>query len=552
MINRRGFLQSSIIAPFAIKEITTHGKPSDDTAGKNSTTTPVRFDIVIYGATPAGIAAAVAAAREGKSVVIIEPLPIAGGILSGGMGFSDSNQMHRETLGGIFKEYYKRIEKYYISRGEKLSYQINNTNGTTWRTEPHVNELVFNKMMEEEKVTLFLNEKIRTVQQKNNAIESITTYSGMQLSGKVFIDASYEGDLMAFAGVEYRVGRESKAEFNESVAGVRFPKKQVDITAVDSYGEPLPLISTTHMQQDGLADNHIMAYSFRLCLTKDPANRVPIAKPANYNPNQYELLRRYYKAFPDYGMPIDLYPIPGNKYDGNNGIRKQISMALVGENWAYPEANYERREVIQNKFKDFTQGLLYFLKTDPAVPKKVHDRINELGYAKDEFEAFGHFPPVFYVREARRMVGEYFLTQDDILKNRTKPDSVGIGSFPIDSHDCQRILTKDKGFINEGTIFNSLFRIDKLGYAYQVPYRSIIPRYKDCTNLLVPVCLSASHVALASIRVEPTWMVLGESAGIAAAVAVESNAPVQKLDYGQLATRLKKRGQILALPAHLI
>ncbi|SMC69542.1 FAD-dependent oxidoreductase [Pedobacter nyackensis] len=505
------------------------------------------YDVVVYGATPAGITAAVAASREGKSVVMIEPLRIAGGMMSGGLGFSDSNQMFRETLGGLFEEFHKRVEKVYADRNIQLNYRVDEKDTKYWTYEPHVAELVFNTMLKEAGVKVVLNETLKSAKLKGATIQTLKMRSGKAFSGKVFIDASYEGDLMAAAGVSYRVGREGRDEFGESFAGAVYQKKAVGLSPLDAHKKPLPLISGTALTPDGQGDHRIMTYSFRLCLSEDPTNRIAFKKPKDYNADKYELFRRFYKISPKTGIPFDLYPIPGNKLDGNNGIGGQLSTGLVGENWDYPDASPKRRQEIWDKHRNYTEGLLYFLMTDPAVPEAVRKRMEMLGYAKNEFAQYNHFPPVLYVREARRMVGAYFLTQKDILETKEKPDPIGIGSFPIDSHDCQRIAMPDGGFINEGTIFPAKTRIEGRGIAYQIPYRSITPKATECTNLLVPVCASSSHVAFSSLRVEPAWMVMGESAGIAAAVAVEEKVNVQNINLAKLTERLKAKRQVLTL-----
>lgn len=507
------------------------------------------YDVLVYGATPAGITAAVAAAREGKSVVMIEPLSIAGGMMSGGLAFSDSNQMFRETLGGLFEEFHKRVEAVYAKKGIPLNYRVDEKDTKFWTYEPHVAELVFHTLLKEAGVQVVLNESLKSARLKDKAIQTLKMRSGKEFSGKMFIDASYEGDLMAAAGVSYKVGREGRDELGESFAGAVYQKKAMGVISSDQDKKPLPLITGTTVTPEGQGDHRIMTYSFRLCLSEDPANRVPFKKPKGYNPDQYELFRRFYKLSPTSGIPFDLYPIPGNKLDGNNGIGARLSTGLVGENWDYPDAKPKRRQEIWNNHRNYTEGLLYFLMTDPAVPEAVRKRMNNLGYAKDEFAKYGHFPPVLYVREARRMVGEYFLTQKDILETKEKPDAIAIGSFPIDSHDCQRILTPGGGFINEGTIFPAKTRIEGRGIAYQIPYRIITPKATECTNLLVPVCVSASHVAFSSLRVEPAWMVMGESAGIAAAIAIEEKVGVQNISLPKLTERLKAKHQILTLLA---
>lgn len=507
-----------------------------------------QYEVVVYGATPSGIAAAVAAAREGQKAVIIEPLNIVGGMMSGGLSFSDSNQMARESLGGIFEEIHLRIEEIYKEKGVELPYDVSVKDNRKWMYEPHVAERVFLDMLREAGVKVVLNETIKSALKEGAVITGIKTYSGNVYSGKVFVDASYEGDLLAAAGVKYRVGREGRDEYNESLAGAIYSKEKVKITAHNKNCKPLPLINSRKLSPEGKGDHRIMTYSFRLCLSSDPNNQVPFIKPKNYDPALYEIFRKFYKEYPETRVPIDFYPLPDNKFDGNNGIGLQLSSGLVGENYEYPEAKPEKRQKIWDNHKNFTQGLLYFLQNDPGMPENIREYMSGLGYAKDEFANSDHFPPVLYVREARRMVGEYFLTQSDILENVEKKDPIGIGSFPIDSHDCQRIATEDGGFINEGTIFPGHLEGRHIGRPYQIPYRAITPKVDECSNLLVPVCLSSSHVAFSSIRVEPTWIVLGQSAGVAAAMAVEQDKSVQSLDYSTLVDRLKSQKQIMELP----
>ncbi len=515
-----------------------------------TSTASSRFDIVVYGGTPAGIAAAVAAARDGKSVAIVEQLEIVGGMMSGGLSFSDSNQTARETLGGIFEEFHLAVEKHYTDQGTTLPYSVSDKlSNKPWTYEPHVAEKTFRDMLNTAGVKVHLGEALASVQMEDQAIRSITTRSGQKFSAGVFIDASYEGDLLAAAGVSYRVGRESSSQHNESLAGARYPKKPVDVSPLGDDGKPLPFINETEKSAEGQGDDRIMAYSFRFCFSRDPANQVPFTRPADYDPARYELFRRYFKATPDVPRAFDLYRLPNNKLDGNNGIGLQLSLAFVGESAAYPEASYEERQRIWQAHRSYSEGFFYFLKTDDSVPQHIRKTIDKIGYAKDEFEKFGHFPPVLYVREARRMEGAYFLTQADILENTTKTDCIAIGSFPIDSHDCQRIAIGNGSFLNEGTIYPKRLETRKIGQPHQLPYRAITPKAEQCENLLVPVCLSASHVALSSVRVEPTWIVLGQSAGIAASLAIDEKVPVQQVEYAKLKQRLIDAGQVLELPA---
>ena len=489
-----------------------------------------------------------AAAREGKKVIILEPLNLVGGMMSGGLSFSDSNQMARESLGGIFEEIHLRIEAIYKQRGVKLPYDVSVKDNRKWMYEPHVAERVFLDMLREAGVAVALNETLKSAKMNGSSITAIKTYSGKVYEAKVFIDASYEGDLLAAAGVAYRVGREGRNEFNESLAGAIYPKDKVAVRATKENGKLLPLVNGKMLSPEGAGDKRLMTYSFRLCLSSDAKNMVPFYKPEGYDPKQFQLFSAYYKANPTVRTPIDFYPIPGSKFDGNNGIALQVSSGLVGENYKYPEAKPKQRQKIWDAHQRFTEGLLYFLQNDESMPEPIRKQMSTLGYAKDEFANTGHFPPVLYVREGRRMVGEYFLTEADILTNTAKEDAIGISSFPIDSHDCQRIATEDGGFINEGTIFPVHVKGRYIGQPHQIPYRAITPKASECTNLLVPVCVSSSHVAFSSIRVEPTWIVLGQSAGIAAAMAVERESAVQDLEYDSLAKRLKGQNQVLELP----
>lgn len=511
---------------------------------------PKSFDVVVYGATPSGICAAVAASREGATVALVEPMDLVGGIMSSGLSFSDSNQTARECLGGLFEEIHLRIEKDYVDRGITLPYRVREKDQKPWTYEPHVAEKVFNAMLRESGVTVLLEQDIRSVDKQGPRITKLTTTGGVDIQGRVFVDASYEGDLMARAGVRYRVGREGRDEYGESLAGKQFTKKEVPASPFITPGTLLPLMTGTNAGDLESGDEQIMTYSFRLCLSTDPDNRVPIAKPVDYDPSRFELYRRMFAAAPNTPFPIDLYPIPGGKLDGNNGIGKQFSLGLVGASREWPDASPERRREIWNDHKSYTHGLLWFLAHDEGVPEAIRKQAQALGLAKDEFAKYGHWPPVLYVREARRMVGEYVLTQADIRENIEKPDPIAVASFPIDSHDCQRVPGPNGGVLNEGTIFPERFKSGRaIGQPHHLPYRAVLPKAAECDNLLVPVCLSASHVALCSVRVEPTWMVLGQSCGIAAALIARQDIPARELPYDQLRHRLLAAKQHLELPA---
>ncbi|TWT34332.1 FAD-dependent oxidoreductase [Blastopirellula retiformator] len=507
------------------------------------------FDVVVFGATPGGVAAAVAAAREKEvSVALVEPLDIVGGVMSSGLSFSDSNQTDRRVLLGLFEEIHQRIEKKYVARGVKLPYQVKVKDHSSWTYEPHVAENVFHEMLQEAGVQVFLSEKLVDVEKRTSKIVRITTNQGA-FRAQTFVDATYEGDLMAKAGVPWTIGRESRDKYGESLAGRQFPKSVVtNVNPYDDNGDLLPLMTAKSAGDVEAGDQRVMTYSFRLCLTKDPANRVAIEKPANYDPARYELVRRYVTAHPPRRLLFDLYPLPGNKLDGNNSIGGQVSIGLVGGPNEWCEASYAERRQIQQDHRDYTEGLFWFMANDPSMPENLQAEMQQMGYCRDEFAKWGHFPPVLYVREGRRMLGRYVLTQRDVLEQLPHEDSIGVSSFPIDSHDVQRVPSDDgKGYVNEGTIFPVRIPGRRVGYAYQVPYRAITPQELDCDNLLVPVALSASHVALSSVRVEPTWIMLGQSAGIAAAMAAKRQVAVQKLPYSELKEHLQAAGQALDL-----
>jgi len=366
-------------------------------------------------------------------------------------------------------------------------------------------------------------------------------------TAKVFIDATYEGDLMARAGVVWHIGRESRDEYGESFAGRQYPKEKMAINGFDANGLPLPFITSVRPGDDQAGEETVMVYSFRLCLTKKPANRVPFPAPKAYDPARFELVRRYFQKYPNAPLPWDLYPLPGDKFDANNGIGKMFSMGLVGEANGWCASDPKGRAALWEKHKQYTIEFYQFLTTDAAVPAKIRATMAELGLCRDEFPDTGHWSPQLYVREGRRMDGRYTLTQKDIIDDPKKEDAIAVSSFPIDSHDCRRIALPD-GVINEGTIYPVRIPGRRHGYAYHVPYRAITTSASECTNLLVPVALSATHVAYSSVRVEPTWMAIGQSAGIAAALAAKAGVSVQALEYAQLRARLLAQHQVLDLP----
>lgn len=502
-------------------------------------------DVIVYGATPGGFCAAIAAAREGASVILLEPTDHVGAMSTGGLSHCDSNQMARSTVMGLFDEWHTRIVKDYTDRGLPAPYNPTVKDQSVWTFEPHVAMRVTMRMLDEAGVKVMTECYLKSVKKDGTKLTSVLT-SGGDFRAKVFVDGTYEGDLMAAAGVEWTVGREGRGEFDEPLAGKQFPKRKMNINGFDEDGHLLPLVTTDDPGPDDAGDQNVMTYSFRLCLTEDPKNRVPMPKPAHYDPARFEIIRRAIAAGVKVGF--DMYPLPGGKLDGNNSIGGQFSLGLIGGGNDWHSADEAGRKEIWEAHKQYALEFFHFLTTDDAVPADVRERYSRLGLCRDEFADYDHFSPALYVRESRRMRGQYVISQKDILQSPTKADAIAISSFPIDSHDCQRIAYKGGGVINEGTIFPVRRQNPKQGYAYHVPYRSIVPKPQQCSNILVPVALSCTHVGISSLRIEGTWMIIGQSAGIAAALAADQNIAVQDVPYPLLRDRLLAQQQVLELP----
>ena len=503
-------------------------------------------DVVVYGSTPGGVCAAIAAAREGASVILLEPTDHVGGMSTGGLSHCDSNQMVRSTLMGLFDEWHTRVVKDYTDRGLKAPYDPAAKDQSRWTFEPHVAMRVTRQMLDEAGVKLLTKRYLESVTKQGPRIASLVTKNGT-FRARVFVDGTYEGDLMAAAGVDWRIGREGRDEYGESLAGKQYSKKKMAISGFDDDGEPLPLVTTNDAGLDEAGDTKIMTYSFRLCLTEDPENRVPMPKPEHYDPARFEVVRRALQAG-EGRIGFDRYPLPGRKLDGNNSIGGQFSIGLVGGGNQWHLADEAERKNIWEAHKQYTLEFIHFLRNDPAVPVAIRKQYARLGLCRDEFAGYDHFSPALYVRESRRMRGMYVISQKDILEKPAKPDPIAISSFPIDSHDVQRVALKEGGVINEGTIFPVRRKAPKQGYAYHVPYRAILPRPQQCDNLLVPIALSCTHVGISSLRIEGAWMAIGQGAGVAAALATKEDVPVQRLDYVNLRERLLAQGQVLDLP----
>jgi len=503
-------------------------------------------DVIVYGSTPGGFCAAIAAAREGASVILLEPTAHVGAMSTGGLSHCDSNQMVRSTVMGLFDEWHTRVVKDYTDRGLKAPYNPAVKDQSKWTFEPHVAMRVTTQMLKEAGVKVLTQRYLKSVTKTGPRLTAINTSNGVY-TAKVFVDGTYEGDLMAAAGVEWTIGREARDEYNESMAGKRYPKSKMNINGFDNNGNLLPLLTTTDGGREEDGDRNVMTYSFRLCLTTDPDNFIPLPKPANYDPTRFEIVRRAFQSG-EKRIGVDLYPLPGGKLDGNNSIGGQFSLGLVGGGNHWHSADEAGRKKIWEAHKQYTLEFLHFLSTDPSVPEPVRKKYAGLGFCKDEFAASGHFPPALYVRESRRMKGMYVISQKDILDSPEKDDPVAISSFPIDSHDCQRIALPGGGVVNEGTIYPVRRSNPKQGYAYHVPYRAILPKPGQCDNLLSPIALSCTHVGISSLRIEGTWMIIGQSAGIAAALAARGGVAVQELPYVKLRERLVAQGQVLELP----
>jgi hypothetical protein len=507
---------------------------------------PRRFDVIVYGGTAGGVIAAVAAGRERKSVLLIEPGKHLGGMVSGGLEATDSG--NRAAIGGYSREFFDRVREYYVRKYGVAAPQVKDCSGG-FHFEPHVAEQVFKQMLNEAKVELlFEQRRLLTVAKTGSKIDFLVTQTGAtftypKVAAAVFIDASYEGDLMAKAKVSYTVGREGRDQYKESIAGVqaRSPSHQwsVKISSFGENGKLLPFVQPGPAGQAGAADKKVQAYNFRLCMTDEKNIQVPFPKPSHYDASRYELLARYLAQRPDLKVGQLMNPVrmPNGKTDTNNN--GPFSTDHIGANWNYPDADDVERERIRQDHVEYTQGFLYFLANDPHVPPALHEEMNRWGLAKDEFVDTGHWPHQLYVREARRMLGSYIMTQADILEQRTKADSVGLGSYNTDSHHVQRVPTEDGAVINEGD-----FQVHVAPYA--IPYRSLVPKGAECENLLVPVCLSASHVAYGTIRMEPVYMILGQACGVAAALAIDGETTVQAVPVDKLVAKLKAQKAVLS------
>ena len=517
-------------------------------------------DVIIYGGTSSAVIAAVQVAKMGKKVILVSPDKHLGGLSSSGLGWTDTG--NKAVIGGLARDFYHRLYLHYQDSTawrwqEKDAYgnkgqgnaAIDGENRTMWIFEPHAAELVFEALVKEYKIPVHreaLLDRENGVLMEAGVIRSIRTLDGSIYSASQFIDASYEGDLMASAGVSYTIGRESIEKYGEQWNGIQTGvfhhghhfKSDISpyIIAEDSASGVLPGISKEDPGEYGASDRRVQAYCFRLCLTDHPENRVSITRPPDYDSARYELLRRVFAS--GWTEVFDKFdPIPNHKTDVNN--HGPFSSDNIGMNYDYPEADYKRRTEIISEHIEYQKGLLWFLCSDPAVPEDIRERMNQWGYAKDEFSDNGHWPRQIYVREARRMVGDFVMTENQVLGESPVEQSVGMGSYTMDSHNVQRYITPD-GFVqNEGDIGVHPQN------PYQIDLRSLLPSKGECSNLLVPVCLSCSHIAFGSVRMEPVFMILGQSAATLAVMAINEEKNPDEIPYDKLKQQLIEDGQVL-------
>lgn len=498
------------------------------------------YDLIVYGGTAGGAITAIAGAREGLNVLLLEPGQHVGGMATGGLSRTDFGK--KEVIGGYAMEFYWRIGlKYEMGRFAQ---------DVAWYYEPKVGEQVLREMLGEARVEVKFGARLAEhngLVKSGLRIQAIRLENGATYQARMFSDSTYEGDLMAQAGVNYTWGRESAEQYGESLAGVRehTPLHQFldQVRARDANGKLLPEISGAPKGATGSADRKVQAYNFRMILSNDPANLVPYPKPPGYDPHRYELLAlrlagetQRLGRVPHYHEEVLIAPIPNHKADFNN--QGAFSTDYIGGSWDYPNAGYARRAAIRQAHVDYTEGFFYFLAHDARVPKPLQEEVNRWGLAKDEFVDTNNWPHQLYVREARRMVGEFVATQKDVQTDLTKPDPIGMGSYNSDSHNIQRVEMPD-GFVeNEGDM-------QVAAKPYQIPFRVMLPKPAEAVNLLVPVCFSASHVAYSSMRMEPQYMIIGQAAGVAAAMAIRAGTSVQAVDSHALIEKLKQQGAVL-------
>jgi len=486
----------------------------------------LKCDLCIYGGTSGGIAAAVTAKRLGLSVIVLETSRHPGGLTAGGLGLTDIG--NKQAIGGISREFYRNVGKYYGVDEH-------------WRFEPHVAELVFQDWIRAEQIEIHYDTFLARVELRDNKLTRVWTENGLEVSAGMFLDCSYEGDLMSAAQVTYTVGRESNAHYGETLNGAQVRDQNQFNLPVNPYvveGDPasglLPGIEAG-LPVAGEGDHRVQAYNFRLCLCKNPSNQMPFTEPDDYERSRYELLVRYLRAghVPDFRKFDTLV---NDKVDLNNCYG--FSTDYIGYNHAFPRASYLAREAIFQSHVSHIKGLLWFWKQDPAVPRTFQEPFQQWGWTKDEFIDCGGFSHALYIRESRRMVGDVVMTEHHCNGAQIVEDSIALAAYNMDSHNCRR-FARDGRVLNEGDVQVPC------GPPYPISYRAVIPRRGECENLLVPFCLSASHIAFGSIRMEPVFMILAESSVHAALLALRNGSALQDVQYDMLREQLLKAGQVL-------
>ena len=522
------------------------------------TTDIIETDVCIYGGSSGGMAAAVTVARAGLRVVVLQPGKHVGGMTSGGLGWTDFGRKH--VIGGLSRSFYNQVGRHY-GRDEE------------WQFEPHVAEAVYRSWITEEGIDVRYGQYLDTVESDEGCIVSITLLGGLRVRARLFMDCSYEGDLMAKAGVSFHVGREANEVYGETLNGIQVQDKHQFGLAVDPYLDPgdptsglLPQVEEIDLSlRQGEGDHRVQAYCFRMCMTDDPALKIDWEKPTNFDPAQYVLATRWFNTaggdgqnpnhsadplahIRDDGAPgkFDILPnrTPGSfcKTDTNN--HGAFSSDFIGRSWDWPAASYVERESVFQAHVHYQQGLYWHLANEPAIPRRVRDAYGRWGLASDEFTDTEHWPHQLYIRECRRMIGDYVITEHDCYQKSVAEDAVGMGSYTMDSHNCSRFVRVEDGVarvLNDGDV--QIPPTDP----YPVSYRCIIPKKGESANLFVPVCFSASHISYGSARMEPVFMVLGESAGLAAKLCLDDGCDVQNLPYDALRPELVKAAQILEL-----
>lgn len=516
---------------------------------------PIReTDVLVYGGTAGGAMAAIQVARMGKRVLLLEPGRHLGGLTTGGLGATDAG--HRYTVGGIAREFYRRIFDYYQNpaawksetRAEYFPrHPLIHTEALRlqWFFEPHVASKILRDMLAEANVEVLLGaalDRQRGIQKDGTEIVSFTTTDHRQFRARFYIDATYEGDLFAAAGASYRIGREPNALYGETLNGIQLApaERTAHVSPWREPGNPasglLPRIRPTH-GVDGEGDDQTQAFNFRLCLTDVPENRVPIARPDTYDPLNYEVVLRHILGRPGIRLNqvYSLTPMPNRKTDTNN--RVYFSTDYVGGSHRWAEASDGERARIWREHRDYQLGLLWFLAHDPRVPASLRAEASHWGLARDEFVDTAHWPPALYVREARRLVSDYVLTEHDCTGARVAPDPVTLGSYAMDSHVVNYVVDAEGRLRVDGWV-------SKSSKPYGISFRSLLPRRREVSNLLVSTCVSSSHVAYGSLRMEPVFMNLGQAAATAAVLALDDNVPLHDLPYPTLRARLEADGQI--------